>query len=185
MSTYYAIVYSGNKLSHYGVPGMKWGVRKMASTIGRTANSYGRLRSNVSKQGLVKGAYRWHAENVSRRLNNMSSDRKKWMSARQKNSYKNSKEYWNARAEGKTNKQIKAEGNYRGIIKRTYDSHRSRSLATRAGLSFTHQLINNFGENRKLRSIGGATNNALVSSTVDTALGLAGDELVSRLFGHY
>lgn len=178
MSNYYAIVYSNSELSHYGVPGMKWGVRKMAQYAGRTAASTGRLINNVKSKGALKGAYQWHAQNVSRRLNSMSDKRKKHMSARQRASYKQSKEYWNAKAAGKTNKELKKEGSYRGVIKRTYDSYRSRSLSTRAGVNFVNSLYSTTVSGHSLKE-------SVPSSAVSTVIGLAGDELVSKLFGHY
>lgn len=36
MSEYYAVQRSGNHLSHYGVKGMRWGVRKQRRSSGQT-----------------------------------------------------------------------------------------------------------------------------------------------------
>lgn len=78
MSNYYAIVYSGNELSHYGVPGMKWGVRKEGWNKGysedqrkRDLKIYGRggvrrINKSMNKYGdSISGA----RSTESRRIN--------------------------------------------------------------------------------------------------------------------
>lgn len=79
MPNYYAIVYSGNELSHYGVPGMKWGVRKDGWNKGysedqrkRDLRIYGRggvrrINKSMNKYGdSISGARSSEARRIGR-----------------------------------------------------------------------------------------------------------------------
>lgn len=186
---------NGYGLAHYGVKGMKWGVHK---AIENYSESSRRLGGNIKNRGLVKGAYQWHAQNVSKRLNNFGDKRKGVMSARQRNSYNQSKKYWDERAKGVSNRELKRQGHYRGVIKRTYDSYRSRSLGTRTALEGARQFAQTGHKREIIRTLDrvekkrtgegvGITPYAqLAADTVkDTAVAMIGDEFVARLFGHY
>ena len=188
MSNYYAVVYSNKSLTHYGVPGMKWGVRKMAEQIGKAARSYSRLAKNTGKYGLIRGTTTWHAQNVNNRLNNFSSERKAKMTIRQKKSYDLSKKYWSERASGKSHRQIKKEKKVkaRGFIKRSMDSGRSRSASARLGRAMAFNLINTAKANTKLKALGFDARASYASSALEAAALVGFDELTNKyLYGHF
>ena len=156
------------ELYHYGVKGMKWGVRKaIANDI-----------SGVRKYGVRRQI----ARNVSRRLHDIEgSERTNYMSKRQKESYKKAKAYWDAKAKGK-----KPVGD-RNVIKRYYDITRSYSYEDRymqAAVSSVSQQMS-----RKVVDLdSGKVKRGKVSVT-ETLYGAGATMIVSELenkvFGHF
>lgn len=164
---------SNSYLEHYGVKGMKWGVRKVIEAPAR----------------------HFRAKDVAERLNAVSKDRDRMagMSQRQKRSLKNAQEYWNARAAGKSNLPK------RNFIKREADRYRSYSLGTRAAVQGVRNTIratrNAVQSNRQVEELGGeymgmklrkyGVGDVAVSSLTGTGISLGSDWVVNRLFGHF
>lgn len=193
MAAYYQMTPYSDELYHYGVKGMKWGVRKAQNYISNARSSARRLAGNMRNEGALKGAYKWHAQNVSKRLHSFDDTRKGRMSNRQMQSYEASKKYWDKKAAGKTNRELKESGDYRGIIKRTYDSHRSRSLQMRTAIygykCVNNVLKNNKAANKQLEMLGQdrriGPGQTAATAALSTALTVGLDELQAKLFGHY
>ena len=168
-------------LIHYGVKGMKWGVRKAVDTVGGSFKTAKGRYKNLSRYGIRRG----HATNVANRLDAMEkSGRMDWMSKRQKTSFNKSKEYWNNRAAGKSHK----ESGGRNIIKRTYDSYRSRSLEERVAWNGYRATASVLAGNRRLSAMGEDTltkGEIAAESLKNTAYFVALDEVQSKIFGHY
>lgn len=75
MTNYYAIVYSNSELSHYGVPGMKWGVRR--DRYEAKANAYSQKQANA-KSRFMQSHYNRKAVNYrekARMAQNMANAR--------------------------------------------------------------------------------------------------------------
>ena len=187
MTNYYSVIPHGrSELYHYGIPGMKWGVRKSAQYLGRTASSAVRLKNNIGERGLIRGTTTWHAQNVKNRLDSMSDIRKRNMSNRQMKSYDLSKKYWDQRASGKSHRQIKKEKKVaaRGIIKRTMDTYRSYSTQARMGATFANAFIQTAKSNRRISSIV-STKGSYAFAALKAAESIGIDELINKGFGHY
>ena len=170
-----SMVFSDNDICHYGVKGMKWGVRRY-------------------EYDGAKGLRQRHAVRVASRLQQVNMDQKRIdrMTNRQKQSLKNATEYWDARARGK--KPTKK----RGLIKRGYDSYRSDSFkrrATYAGIGaagvtayaavgngflkkFTNGLIDFSGGGAGIARVA-------VNQMSTNAIMLGQDAVLSILFGHF
>lgn len=148
-------------LIHYGVKGMKWGVRNDIHDLNPI-----RRTKNVLKYGWKKG----HGINVYDRIKNVNKqgNRISRMTESQKQSLSNATKYWKNRAEGKGIR----ESGQRNIIKRSYDSSRSFSANVRIGNS----IINGLSMSMKQQSISG------LSSIPGSVLG---DEIINRLLGHF
>lgn len=168
-------------LIHYGVKGMKWGVRKVADTVGGSFKTAKGRYKNLSRYGIRRG----HAINVSNRLSNIeNSGRMNWMSGRQRKSFNKSKEYWNNRAAGKSHE----ESGGRNIIKRTYDSYRSRDLSERMVFQGYRATATVLAQNKQLDRLGEETlsdGQVAVATMKGLAMNMGYDELQARIFGHY
>lgn len=169
-----------NELKHYGVLGMKWGVRKDNKYINAASARAKRIvedpfeyatggirneasrYSNILKYGWKKG----HGKNVYSRIKRIKNDdsRMSLMNQSQRQSLKNAEKYWKNRAEGMGYRK----SGKRNIIKRAYDAHRSQSLG---------------------RRFVGTTMSVMGSRTVADAASAYGsmvtDELLNKLFGHF
>lgn len=168
-----------NELKHYGVLGMKWGVRKdkyvnaANSRIGRIADDpakyiRGGIRNEASRYSNVfkYGWKRGHGKNVYSRIQRIKKDdsRMSLMTPSQRQSLSNAEKYWKNRAEGMGYRK----SGKRNIIKRSYDAYRSHSLG---------------------RRFVATTMGAMGSRTVADAAAAYGnmvtDELLNKLFGHF
>ena len=153
-----SLYYVNDELYHYGVKGMKWGVRKEYDY------QMGRVH-NIAKYGWTQG----HGKNVYSRIQNVRKDKDRMdiMSSQQKQSLANAEKYWKNRAAGKG---IKASGN-RGLIKRSSDAYRSKSFGRRTA----QQALTSMKY--------GATPTSLIVGTPVTMLG---EEIVyNKIFKHF
>lgn len=160
-----------NYLMHYGVKGMKWGVRKEAARNEAVRNYQGAKQNILDIPGRVHNVldYGWskgHGKNVQRRLKQVRADktRMRRMSSRQKQSLRNAEKYWNNRAAGKG---IYGSG-HRNLFVRSFDADRSLS----PGYRNARAMLAIFGDNPAQ----GAT--TAITSRV-------GEEAVHRIFGHF
>lgn len=164
--TYYvgAIACTPHDIYHYGVKGMKWGVRRY-------------------EYDGAKGLRQRHAVRVASRLKQVNADtkRKSRMNADQVESLKKATKYWDERARGKkpTSK--------RGFIKRSFDVSRSYSFKDRAINAAIVGGINTASSVARGRALGLDTKigSTAVSQMSSQAIGMGMDEVLNRLFGHF
>lgn len=153
-------------LMHYGVKGMKWGVRKEAVRNYQGAKQnildIPERVNNVLDYGWSKG----HGKNVQKRLKQVRADktRMRRMNSKQKQSLRNAEKYWNNRAAGKG---IYGSG-HRNLFIRSFDADRSLS----PGYRNARAMLTMFGGNPAQDAA------AAVTSRV-------GEEAVHRIFGHF
>lgn len=159
-----------NELYHYGVLGMKWGVRK---TI-----------KSASPQNYFS------ARSTANRINKVAKDKERVgsMSKRQRESLKKSQAYWNARAAGKATPK-------RGFIRREADRYRSYSLDARLKPMFGRSTVGSIRSTHSARKLHDEFGSPLVakpsyakvpvSSIVGTGLEVGIAWVENRIFGHY
>lgn len=174
-----------NTLSHHGIKGQKWGVRRWQNEDG-TFNEAGKRR--YSRYFNSKDTYE--------RIKATRKDERRMsrMTERQKQSLTNAEKYWKARSEGKK-PTVK-----RGLIKRAYDRQRSYSLGGRTkqaavstalttGYTLATKLALEKAGNISLSGVYGS-NVALVGKSatnmaIRNAEGMLINELMSIVFGHF
>lgn len=174
-----------NSLCHHGIKGQRWGLRRFQNEDGSyTAagkNRYGFDTSTTKNLSFGNKMLRYNAQRTANRLNKMSSDRKARMSYRQRQSYNAAKEYWNARAVGKTPTRD------RGLIKRTYDMYRAKNAGQRAGVTAANALYSNIVTASARRALGQdiSIKSIATSTATTTGMNMVTDEMLARIFGHY
>lgn len=174
-----------NTLSHHGIKGMKWGVRRWQNEDG-SYNEAGKRR--YSRYFSSKDTY----ERIKATRKN--ADRMARMTERQKQSLDLAEKYWKARAERKK-PTVK-----RGIIRRMYDRSRSYSLkgrAAQAAVSAAMMTGYTLLARGSLENFSGVSLDAMygsrasmagrtaANSALQGAEGLAVNELLSIAFGHF
>lgn len=166
-----------NYLSHHGIKGQKWGIRRFQNAdgtwTGAGKNRYGDLSKYKNKR----------AGKVYERIHGISNDlkRKSYMTMSQKQSLKKAEKYWKERAEGKDPTEK------RGLIKRQADKYRSRSLATRAGATAVSQILSSAQAMVITHKMGAniTTGRIAANAVTNTAGSLLADELTNKIFGHF
>lgn len=178
-----------NELCHYGIQGMKWGVRRYQLPNGSLTKA-GKNRYKETKNGYEKIRGRSlrerSADRVANDLELMKAtyrNRMNMMSDRQYKSYDKASKYWSARSAGKNTP-------HRGLIKRLDDRDRSLSLGERAAKSMLSGVVNNVRTNKTLEAMGmgdqkKSAGKIAADSVIGTAGSLAMDELLQRAFGHF
>ena len=191
-------VYS-NELYHYGVVGMKWGVRRYQDYNGKI------IKRKTAYSPFDK---KDRASIVSSRLDQLSNDKARMerMSIRQRDSLNKAKKYWDSVAKGET-PTVK-----RNIIKRSFDKSRAYDAKTRVARSAVSNVITqsvlmlytnavakkgsdvlaNMGMNLSALgmgyekpSAGQVFKNVSLGAARDTAYNTIGSELAAKIFGHY
>lgn len=164
--TYYigAMAVGSDDILHYGVKGMKWGVRRY-------------------EYDGARGLRQRHAVRVASRLQQVNADykRKRRMSADQKESLKKAMKYWDERARGQkpTTK--------RNIIKRSTDAYRSRSFKERVATQAISSAFSAASTTMRGRQLGLDVKygKIAVGELERGAISLGADEVLNRLFGHF
>lgn len=159
-----SMAFMDNDICHYGVKGMKWGVRRY-------------------EYDGAKGLRQRHAVRVASRLQqvNMDAKRKSHMNANQVESLKKATKYWDARAKGKK------PASKRGFVRRWHDAYRSRSTKERAIYGGISAVSSTASQVMKGKMLGLSPNIAstAVSNMSASAISLGVDEVLNRLFGHF
>lgn len=170
---YYGYVFlRENDLSHHGIKGQKWGVRRFQNEDGTWTNDGRRRYSQFFSN-----------EDTYNRIKNLrNSERMNYMSDRQKQSLAKAEAYWKAKSEGKTPTKK------RGFIRRQSDRYRSYSLDARAKQSAGMALVANLsGISAKAALFGpvSAAGQVATSTIIGTAGGLAWSEIANKALGHF
>jgi hypothetical protein len=166
-----------NFLQHYGVKGMKWGVRKVVPNVGKEISREIRSAKNILKYGWSTG----HGKNVYGRLQNMKKNNKprmQRMSKRQKKSFSNAEQYWENRANGKG---IYGSGE-RNIFKRSADSLSSYDPAVSIGRNYIKSAFQLTARSAITGQRTGQTSLSLLAQTSAMELG---NRVTYQMFGHF
>ena len=159
-----SMTFTDNDICHYGVKGMKWGVRRY-------------------EYDGAKGLRQRHAVRVASRLQQVNADvkRKSHMNANQVESLKKATRYWDARAKGKK------PASKRGIVRRWHDAYRSRSTKERAIYGGISAAANTASQTMRAKALLGSSNimSTAVSNMASSAIAFGADEVINRLFGHF
>ena len=160
-----SMAFSDNDVCHYGVKGMKWGIRRY-------------------EYDGAKGLRQRHAVRVASRLQQVNADvkRKSHMNANQVESLKKATKYWDERARGKKPKTK------RGIVRRIHDDYRSRSTKERAVYSGISAVANTASQTMRAKALLGSSPNIMstaVSNMASNTIAFGADEVINRLFGHF
>lgn len=165
-----------NFLQHYGVKGMKWGIRKKVPNVGKEISREIRSATNIVKYGWSTG----HGKNVYGRLQNMKNDKSRMqrMSKRQKKSFSNAEQYWKNRANGQG---IYGSGE-RNIFKRSADSLSSYDPIVSIGRNYINSAFQLTARSAITGQPTGQTPLSLLGQTSAMELG---NRIIYRMFGHF
>ncbi len=171
-------------LTHHGIKGQKWGVRRYQNEDG-TWTAAGKQRYGVDSSGNRHYSRMFQSKDTYDRIKSIrDSDRYDYLSTRQKKSLAKAEQYWKARSEGKT-PTVK-----RGIIKRNSDRYRSYSGGARYGHSVAMGILGSVGSMKMAIAFGQSPVVAAGSAAAGAAIGAVGGMLWSdfihgKAFGHF